>query len=564
MTIKHIFYSCVLIFCSCASASADTSNDLYQLLDQTLANSEKYVQQHELRISRVRNLLAACHSDASRYDLCQRLYEEYQAYKNDSALVYLDRCVSLAQKMRNPQLMADAMTFKALQYSKAGMYFESYMTLRKINRKSLDKKALGDYYIANNHLYGEIASYSHEPQEKARCYHISDLYRDSIFQVFPHNSEIYLMKKEAWLNSLKHFATALTYNDRRMARVKPGTHDYAIVAYYRSCIYKDMNKPNSAHYWITQSAISDVQSAIMDQASLWTLAEILAKEGDLKRSHRYIDYSWNFAATFSTRVRSWQISPLLNFIDKKYQKEESEKRLQLQLFFGVVSLLALILVGLLVFVNKQNHRLLDARNTLKETNKKLEDLNMKLSDMNKALDENNQNLSDVNLKLNEINRLKEAYIGHFIGICSLYIDKMDNLRSNINKLVLNQRYKELAMLVKSADMVNQEIDELYVRFDEVFCDLFPHFVSDLNALLRPECRIELSRPQRLTTPLRVFALIRLGIDDSSQIADFLHYSINTIYNYRAKVKNGAIGDRDDFERKVKNLGSIAPKTTSTE
>jgi hypothetical protein len=204
------------------SASADTSNDLYQLLDQTLANSAKYVQQRELRISRVRNLLAACHSDASRYDLCQRLYEEYQAYKNDSALVYLDRCASpWHRKCVIHSWMADAMAFKALQYSKAGMYFESYMTLRKINRKSLDKKALGDYYIANNHLYGEIASYSHEPQEKARCYHISDLYRDSIFQVFPHNSEIYLMKKEAWLNSLKHFAAALTYNDRRMARLSP-------------------------------------------------------------------------------------------------------------------------------------------------------------------------------------------------------------------------------------------------------------------------------------------------------------------------------------------------------
>jgi hypothetical protein len=145
--------------------------------------------------------------------------------------------------------------------------------LQQIDRKSLGPKALGDYYIANNHLYGEIASYSHEPQEKARCYHISDLYRDSIFQVFPHNSEIYMMKMEAWLNSTKHFAAALKYNDLRMARVKPGTHDYSIVAYNRSCIYTDMNRPDSARYWITQSAISDVQSAIMDQASLWTLAD---------------------------------------------------------------------------------------------------------------------------------------------------------------------------------------------------------------------------------------------------------------------------------------------------
>ena len=58
---------------------------------------------------------------------------------------------------------------------------------------------------------------------------------------------------------------------------------------------------------------------------------------------------------------------------------------------------------------------------------------------------------------------------------------------------------------------------------------------------------------RLTTDIRIFALIRLGIEDSSKIAEFLHYSVNTIYNYRARIKNGALHNREQFEEKVKSL-----------
>ena len=82
--------------------------------------------------------------------------------------------------------------------------------------------------------------------------------------------------------------------------------------------------------------------------------------------------------------------------------------------------------------------------------------------------------------------------------------------------------------------------------------MYPNFVEEFNSLLKPEDYYKLDKDQ-LNTELRIFALIRLGIDDSSQIAEFLRYSVNTIYNYRAKVKNKACVSRDDFEMCVMRI-----------
>lgn len=221
----------------------------------------------------------------------------------------------------------------------------------------------------------------------------------------------------------------------------------------------------------------------------------------------------------------------------------------------VVSIMAFMLFLLLVYVNKQKKRLTIARNELKKTNGKLANLNSQLSKINEELDLSNQNLHDSNTKLNESNRVKEAYIGRFIGMCSLYIDKLDSYRKQVNRMMKNKQLDELFNMTKSSELKEKEVDELYANFDSVFLHLFPDFVKDFNSLLREEERIQLVEKDKLTTPLRIFALIRLGIDDSSKIAEFLHYSVNTIYNYRAKIKNGAAGDRNNFEKQVKELGS---------
>ncbi len=168
----------------------------------------------------------------------------------------------------------------------------------------------------------------------------------------------------------------------------------------------------------------------------------------------------------------------------------------------------------------------------------------------------NTQLSALNAQLSESNQVKEEYIGRFMSLCSQYIDKLDDYRKMVNKKMKNKELEELYRLSKSSELKERELDELLQNFDSVFLHLYPNFVDEFNALLQPELRFQKKDDNRLVTEIRIFALIRLGIEDSSKIAEFLHYSVNTIYNYRARIKNGALDNRESFERRVKMLGRV--------
>jgi hypothetical protein len=220
----------------------------------------------------------------------------------------------------------------------------------------------------------------------------------------------------------------------------------------------------------------------------------------------------------------------------------------------VVSVLALLLIGVLFFLHRRNKQLALARNALHDTNDKLASLNEELQQSNSQLSATNEQFAVLNSKLKEANSVKDEYIGRFLSLCAQYVDKLDNYRKMVNKKMKNKELDELFRISKSTELKEQEIEELNQNFDSVFLHLFPNFIDDFNALLVPEAQIHPKEENRLTTDLRIFALIRLGIEDSSKIAEFLHYSVNTVYNYRARIKNGAVGNRETFERQVEELG----------
>ena len=354
----------------------------------------------------------------------------------------------------------------------------------------------------------------------------------------------------------KKFQDALASNSKWIKMVGEGSREFAVAAYYRYLIYNIQGNFNMSKYWLARSAISDIRHAVMDQGSLWSLANILDNSGDLDRAYQYVSFSWTCAMTFGTRVRSNQISPILNVIEKNYQSRIRQTNRQLLLSIVVVSLMALSLLLLLMYVNKQRGRLAAARNDLKSINGKLESLNKELKNANIHLDESNKELLNSNMRLNESNRVKEEYIGRFLSLCSQYVDKLDNYRKMVNKKMKNKELDDLFQITRSTEFKEKEIEELYANFDSVFIHLFPRFVDDFNAMLKPEVQSHPKDTYTLTTDIRIFALIRLGIDDSSKIAEFLHYSVNTIYNYRARIKNGALNERENFEKHVKELGLI--------
>lgn len=543
----------ILCFSALTSSFAQNKNikDLYEQLDQAIEQSQYYLNQKESRITKIKKQSRQGHTPPQLLTAYYKLYEEYKAYQSDSSIYYIHQAIDLAKRNNMKSDITKLRSLLALQYSTSGAFTEALHVLQSIDKKTLNNSNKKDYYIAFYHVYGELGftNINIDTDLSQEFYSKQDCYRDTLFSILSPNSEDYLMRKEVLLTSQNKLKEALKINDIRLSKCKKGSHEYGIVAYYRYLIYRSLKDEDMVKYWLLQSAICDVKCAINDQASLWILAEILSKEKDVERSYKYINFSWKANKKFCTRIRSWQISPVLGTIDHNYQTELKKANHRLIFAIICVSLLVSALALLTFYINKQKSYLSNARNELKKTNTQLEELNNKLSSTNDMLKASND-------KLNESNGVKEEYIGQFLGACSHYIDKLDKMRLNVNKMVKNKQYNELYSMTKSSEVKEQELEELYANFDKVFLNLFPNFVEDLNGLLKEEYQIHLSSPNKLSAIVRVFALIRLGIDDSTKIAEFLHYAVNTIYNYRAKLRNGAIIDRNEFEKKVRELGTL--------
>ena len=520
---------------------------VYRQLDEAISNTDNYIQEREQRILKYRTALEVTQDPDGQYQLCRRLYDEFQPYMNDSAIYYIDRCISLAEKMGDHARAEQCQLQLAFQCTESGMYHEAMDILQGIDETKIsDAQNRQKYYSTLSHLYTELGYYCKVPRLQREYYANGDRYRALIDTAVCSRDEA-LQIKEMQCFSAGNAKGALQYSDMRLKQVKEGSHEYAIVAFYRYLDYSLMGDSVQARYWVTQSALSDVKNAIMDQGALWELANMLMADGDVDRAYFYIHFAWQCANKFNTVKRNNQISPVLTSISDNYEATLQRANRQLLTMVVVASLLAALFLAILFYSNSQRKKLARARNELSDSNKQLAQLNGQLSELNSQLGE-------TNIKLNESNRVKDEYVGRFIHLCSFYIDRLDEVRKRVNKMVKGKDLDALYKFTEGNELRDQNLNKLFEMFDSTFLHLFPNFVNDFNALLSPESRITLEDPSILNTDLRIFALIRLGIEDSSRIAEFLHYSVNTIYNYRARVKNGALGDRDTFETQVKSIG----------
>ena len=537
-----------------ATTYAQEQTDFQSLLrqiDEAIEQSPQVVAKYEQQIDEARQQYRQARQPEEKYLLSFKLYEQYKSFMNDSAVYYLDEAQRWAKQQGRVAQVGNCLALKAFQCSTVGYYNEALAFLRQINKQQLDSVGLRNYYQSQMHVYGELGYYSNIPSLKEEYYQMQRLYRDSLFAIIDHQDPIYLMYRVYQLQEQQRMEEARKLSCQWVKQLSPDSRDYAIACYYRSL---SSETDDDRKFWMAQSALSDVRHAVMDQASLLDLAERLNADGDLDRSYRYIRFTWDCNNRFNTRMRSWQIAPILNVIERNYQSAVEHNTKVLRMSIVVVSILALLLLGVLFFLHRRNRQLDTARNELKASNLQLSTLNTQLSAQKEELSQLNAQLSTLNSQLSESNTVKEEYIGRFMSLCSQYIDKLDNYRKMVNKKMKNKELDDLFQMSKSTELKERELEELLQNFDSVFLHLFPHFVDDFNALLQPEMQIHPKDDNRLVTEIRIFALIRLGIEDSSKIAEFLHYSVNTIYNYRARIKNGALDNRESFERRVKTLG----------
>ena len=525
----------------------------YKQIDKAIAESPRYVALREAKITAARNAFEQS-SGQQKYEEGYRLYELYRPFVSDSAIYFLRQCIELAEQQGDHASSVRCRSQLAIRCSNIGLYDEALNILDSIRLGSgLDKLVLGTYYEAYNNIYGELSYYTRLDDMRKIYQEKEQYYKQLMFDNLPATSESCFLRREQAAQGEGNLKEAMSINDEWMKTVEPGSHPYALVALYRYIEYKLQRDTIQMLYWLTESVLADIRNAAMDQGSMWELANELMLSGDVDRASRYISYTSDCANRYGSRQRNWQIAPLLTHIANEYKSQSERTTSQLWGALAVISILALLLLGALFFVHSRNTQLHVARNDLKTSNDELASANSLLASQKDELAALNGQLSMVNNQLTESNRVKEEYIGRFMSLCAQYIDKLDNYRKMVNKKMKNKELDELFQISKSTELKEKELEELYENFDTVFLHLFPNFVDDFNALLQPEMQIHPKEENRLTTDIRIFALIRLGFEDSSKIAEFLHYSVNTIYNYRARIKNGALGNREQFENKVKTL-----------
>lgn len=545
--LRRKFYLCLILIQRLKVAKSDTLDSLLLVLDKNITSCKIYSDKKDIRIRTLKEKLHLNQlSNETTYHLQESLYKEYKSYICDSAIFYLNKNIELAQQINDSYKLNESIIKLSYLLSSSGMYMEAIDVLKMVNKSSLSKEQLMNYFIAYDHVYGELGYYTQNHKIGTHYTLRSKMYKDSIYQIASPDSEIYLSMEETRLRDEGKLQEALAINDKRLSQVTINSPEYAALMYYRALIFREQKEQDNYIRCLSLSSIADIRSAIKDHASLWMLAQALLDRGDLERAYQYMNFSWTESKFYNARLRAWQSADDLSLIDDTYQLMLRQRNSELKIYILIVSLLSLLLFIALCYIYRQVKHLRTARQNLLKVNTQLENLNKELQKINFSLQTANKDLA-------ESNQIKEVYIARFIKLCSTYVDHLDTYRRMVHKKVLTNQITELLHLTRSNSILEEALNELYENFDSAFLNLFPNFIEQFNSLLQENEQIRPKKNNTLNTELRIFALIRLGITDSSQIAEFLHYSVNTIYNYRAKVKNKARISREDFEEVIANI-----------
>ena len=522
--------------------------ELFRSLDRVIARGGEYTARRESRIDSLkRALVRGGLSLRERFDLTERLAEDYNSYQSDFALLYLRRSLALAEETGDNDLIMRARSGIALCYSLGGRFYEAEEILSGIrDTVRVSRRTLQSYYVARHRMNRELYALT-EPGERRDLFRRREhYYAVSAARISEDRfTSLYYGYMDAIVR--EDWSEASILCDSLLASVPPDSHAYAKAANHKALLEGKAGRSDEELAWFIRSAMADIQSAVRDHGSLCAVSEKLFNRGDVERAMDYIRVAIRDTRFFNSPSRSWRDMAILPQIEQAY----SERNARLHAMYVVLILLALLFalsaVGGVLFVLRQNRRLNAVQQTLRESNGKLAELAA-------SLRETNADLSRQNIRIADANRIKEVYIGGFLKTISEYIYKLADTYRHVGRMLRDDRSDELRREYAGTDVRSDELKEFYHNFDTTFLGLFPSFIGEFNRLLADDARIEVRRPGSLTTELRIFALVRLGITDTSTIASLLHCSVNTVYSYRSRTRLRSLVPERDFERRVQSIG----------
>jgi len=526
------------------------NDSLLHVLDKAVADSKALREQRDERINTLQAAYNSVSSWSVRYDIAQQLYQLTNTYKTDLALHYLHLSLNAAERLRDIDKADKCKCQLMMQYARTGFFGEAVLTMNEINPRTLNAKNRIAYYDCTSYMYNQLAFYTKDKTDQDRFRRLEKAMKDSLLRITPPDSMIWLIYMQGVYSEAGKYREALRALDKWARLTRPGEHDYAIVEYYRYQTYDAMGLNDEALHHLLLSAINDVTTVTYDEAAIFYLCRILRDRGDIDRARSYVKYAYEASTTFGGKMKDWATQDIES-INSKFQNTLQGHNRMMLVISVLLSLLLLVVIILAIILLKQHHKLHDYARRQKENNKALTEANRQLQLSIEANKETNRHLYEANV-------VKENCIATFFALCTHYIESVNHLRNKISKLLRARKFDELSDMARSSEEEETALQELYGQFDHMFLAIYPTFVQEFNELLTPENRIAEPRKNTLTTPLRIFALIRLGIDDSGKISQLLNLANSTVYNYRTRFRNHAAGDRSTFEEQVRNIGNHQP------
>lgn len=533
---------------------------LLHTLDDIIQNHK--VQYQAQRIKQINQLKAQARTATgyNKYNLYKEIFDLYSHFQTDSAQVYICKMQQLPAYKTDAVMQATLHVAQAEIMAVSALYAEALNELDKVPQ-SLISSEHADlrlyYYRVKRALYGWMCTYYTKSSGQHKLWEEKTMnYRDSLLSV----DAIKNMSRDIVMadkyNALRQPEKALKMLKPYSAQASEATPN-PFVCFTLAHAYILSGNRTKAIYYLTLTAIADLRSATCEYQALPMLAQILFDHGDVERAYTYLLCSMEDASYCKAGLRSIEASTIFPIIDKQYkQREKAQRERDHLLMYGLVGLL-LMLIAMVVYLRKQMLKLRQMRQKQSLYNKQLSAANQQMHEANEKLQvalqevkRTNEELQNTYSQLRMTDKVKEEYIARYLNRCRMYLDQLAEFRSATLRLIKNRHFEELANQLKRDLNAKAEQTQFYEDFDAAFLTLFPDFVASFNALLQPEHKLSVKKNGLLNTELRIYALIRLGIHDTTRIAHFLDYSTATVYNYRSKIRNKAICSPEEFESLV--------------
>ena len=524
---------CLLLPAFTMLAQEEKNMDYWlEKLDASLDSRDRFEQARAQRIDSLRRQLLTTHDDDEGFLLAYSLYDEYRSYCYDSARHYAYDCLDRARAQERGDRIAMAQNAIAFSLISAGILSEARDVLGAISREDLTGQLLADYYEHQCQLWRSMADYVHEEPFYTKYITTSNAYLDSLKAMTPEGTALWWsytgsrqMRDRQYDEALTSFGKVLQKGDSIGLHLKAMT--YAEMAW----AYIWQGDEDRAIVKFAQSAIADNESATREITALYHLSRLIYKRGDYERASRYVHQALEDVNFYNSRLRKVEINDILPIIEQdRYEAVRSQRNW----LFATTALTVLLLAGALWsywFIRRKNRKLTEAR---AEIAARMEEL------------------QEANRKLVEADKIKTAYIGRSFYSNAEFIGKLEKVYLAIDRKITAKQYDDLRYTLKQSTL-NSERESMYEAFDDTFLKLFPNFVERFNLLFDEADRKMPPNDHSLTSEMRIFALIRLGISDSERIAKFLDYSVHTVNTYKTRIKNRSTADNDKFESLVMQI-----------